>query len=149
MDGSLGDGLYITYNPTVVEWSHGEARERLIIPPGQVTDFSSIPDSGILGWFAKWRGFNKKADYFKRSGKIHDMLYYALKKWGGILDEGMFQFINPVSGQWENVIAYQWNRQQADAIWRRVSIEDGCPVKLADEGYWWLRKFGGWHMMFH
>lgn len=148
-DGDLGKGLYLTYSPTVVEWKHGDIRERLIIPSGQVTDYSSIPDRGVLGWVARRLGFDRKADWFKRSGKIHDMLYFALKHWRGILPDGWYQFYNPITSQWEDVIAYQWRREQADEIWRRISIEDGCQVKTAVLGYKLLRAFGGLHMLLH
>jgi hypothetical protein len=148
-DGNRGDGLHVTYQPTITEWTHGEVKERLVIPAGEVTDYSSIPEKGVLGWLARKRGFNKKAPYFRRSGGIHDPLYFALKHWGGILPYGWYQFFNPVTSDWEPVIAYQWERKQADTIWKRVSIEDGCPEKIANEGYWWLRKFGGLHMIFN
>jgi len=149
VDGMLGNGLYLTYNPTITEWTHGDARERIVIPPGEITDFSSIPNTGLLGWFAKKRGFDPSAKYFVRSGKIHDPLYFALKFWKGILPEGWYQFHNPEKQDWEPVVGYQWSRKQADEIWRRVSIEDGCPVSVANEGYWWLRHFGGLHMLLH
>lgn len=149
LDGNLGDGTFLTYHPSITEWKHGSVLERLVIPSGEVTDYSSIPDSGVLGWLAKKLGFDKNAPYFTRSGKIHDPLYFALKQWGGILPHGWYQFFNPETNQWEPRIAYKWNRQQADAIWRRISIEDGCPEKIANRGYHFLRMFGGLHMMFN
>lgn len=120
LDGNRGDGMFLTYNATITEWRHGEVRERLVIPAGEITDYSSIPDRRVLGWLAKKLGFDKSAPYFTRSGKIHDMLYFALKHWGGILPYSWYQFFNPVSNEWEPVITYQWNRQQADAIWKRI-----------------------------
>lgn len=147
--GDLGSGLHRTYIESIVEWLHGDVRERIVIPAGETTDFSSIPDSGFLGWAAKKLGFDKKALYFIRSGKIHDIIYFYLKYNHGILPDGWYQFFNPVENKWQPTIAYQWDRQQADAIWRRVSIEDGCPAGLAQEGYDFLRVFGGLHMLFH
>lgn len=143
------DGLYLTMEPSITEWQHGEVRERLVIPAGQITDYSSIPQKGLGGWLAKKRGFDKNAPHFRRSGKIHDVLYFAIKKWHGILPEGWFQFFNPNTQSWEPVIAYEWTRKKADAIWHRVSIEDGCPIKVANEGHWFLRRFGGLHMLTH
>jgi hypothetical protein len=148
-NGSLGDGLYRTYLPSITEWLHGEVRERIVIPAGQTTDFSSIPQKGLLGWFAKKRGFDKTKPYFIRSGEIHDPLYWALKFRNGFLPDGWYQFFNPCTEQWEPIFGYQWNRQQADAIWRRVSIEDGCPEPIANRGYRFLRVFGGLHMLTH
>lgn len=148
LDGALGGGLYLTFYPTITEWTHGEVRERLVIPPGEKTDYSSIPETGLLGWLAKKLGLVRSAPWFKRSGKIHDPLYFALKHWGGILPDGWYEFFNPVSQEWESVVAYQWDRQQADAIWRRVSIEDGCDPVVAERGYKFLRAFGGLHMRF-
>lgn len=145
-DGNLGGGLYRTYEPTITEWTHGEVRERLVIPAGQTTDFSSIPEKGVMGWLARKLGFKKEDPCFTRSGKVHDELYFALKHWGGVLPRGWYQYFNPEKNDWEPVLYYQWNRQQADAIWRRLSIEDGCPVKIADRGYQFLRLFGGIHM---
>lgn len=147
-DGILGNGLYLTYNPSITEWVHGDVRERIIIPPGEVTDFSSFPDKPPLVWLARSLGFKKEAKWAIRSGKIHDMVYLAIKKWGGILPDSWYQFYNPTTNQWEDVIAYQWTREQADEIWRRISIEDGCPVKTAVLGYKMLRVFGGLHMLF-
>lgn len=146
-DGNLGNGLYRTYEPTTTEWLHGEVKERLVIPSGGTTDYSSIPEKGVLGWLARRLGFNKNAPYFKRSGKIHDPLYWALKYRDGFLPYGWHQFYNPESEQWQPTIAYQWNRQQADVIWKRISIEDGCPEPVAKKGYRFLRLFGGLHML--
>lgn len=148
-NGSLGGGRYRTYLPSITAWCHGNVRERIVIPPGQTTDFSSIPDRGVLGWLARRLGFDKKAKHFQRSGEIHDPLYWALKHRNGFLPDGWYQFFNPHTNAWEPVLNYQWDRQQADAIWRRVSIEDGCPESVANRGYRFLRVFGGLHMLTH
>jgi hypothetical protein len=145
-DGNLKDGLYRTYTPTITVWQHGEVKERIVVPAGQTTDYSSIPDKGVTGWLARRLGLVKSDPWFTRSGKIHDELYNALKRRKGYLPEGWYQFFNPQTLKWEPVLDYQWNRQQADAIWRRISIEDGCPVKVAERGYMALRAFGGWHL---
>lgn len=147
-DLDLGDGRHVTTEPTITEWMHGDVKERLTIPPGGITDYSSIPTKGVTGWLARRLGLRKDDPCFTRSGKIHDPLYFALKHWNGILPDGWFQYWNPYSERWTDVIAYKWDRQQADAIWRRVSIEDGCPPAVAARGYWFLRAFGGLHMKF-
>lgn len=149
IDGDLGGGLYRTYQPSITEWKHGDVRERIVIPPGETTDFSSFPEKGPLGWLARSLGFKKDAPWSIRSGKIHDELYFTLKERKGILPAHWYQFFNPETNAWEDVLDYQWNRQQADAVWRRISIEDGCPVKTADLGYNCLRVFGGAHMLLH
>ncbi|MEN6621511.1 MAG: hypothetical protein ABFD50_08190 [Smithella sp.] len=146
-DGKLENGLYRTFEPTITQWNHGEVKERIVIPSGQTTNFSSIPEKGLMGWIAKKLGFVKTDPWFTRSGKIHDELYNALKHFKGYLPDGWYQFFNPVKNEWEPVLNYQWNRQQADAIWRRISIEDGCTEKVADRGYKFLRVFGGLHML--
>jgi hypothetical protein len=145
-DGNLGNGLYMTYSISVTEWNHGEVKERIVIPAGEQTDYSSIPNKGISGWIAKELGLEKSKSYFTRSGKIHDQLYFALKYLNGILPAGWYQFLNPITNEWEPVISYRWDRQQADSIWRRISIEDGCPPQIAERGYRFLRVFGGLHM---
>ena len=146
-DGVLENGLYRTFEPTITEWTHGTVKERIVIPPGQTTNFSSIPQKGLMGWLARKLGFEKTAPYFTRSGKIHDELYNAIKNFKGYLPTGWYQFYNPLTQEWESVLNYKWTREQADAIWRRISIEDGCPEKTANRGYWVLRKFGGLHML--
>ncbi len=148
-DGQLSGGLYMTYHPSIVEWMNGNVKERIVIPAGGITDYSSIPDSGLLGWVAKKLGFDKNAEYFTRAGKIHDPLYFALKYWNGFLPDGWFQFYNPLSERWEPIVAYRWTRKVADKIWCRVAIEDGCPEKIAKRGYKFLRIFGGIHMKLH
>lgn len=145
-DLELNDGLHLTTEPSITEWMNRKVKERIVVPSGQITDYSSIPEKGLLGWMARRLGFKKDAPYFTRSGKIHDCLYFALKHWGGVLPPGWYQYFNPYSNRWENTTAYQWTRQQADAIWRRVCIEDGCPEAIAKRGYRFLRLFGGWHM---
>jgi len=145
-DGNLGGEEHMTMEPAITKFERGNVQERLVIPEGEVTDYSSIPDSGILGWLAKKLGFDKNAPYFTRSGKIHDMLYWAIKYRNGFLPYGWYQFYNTKTLQWEPVIAYKWERQEADIIWEDVSIDDGCPVALAKKGYDFLRTFGGIHM---
>ena len=144
-DGDLGDGLHRTFEPTITEWLHGDTRERIVIPSGETTDYSSIPSKGILGALAKMRGFDYKAPYFIKPGKIHDPLYEAIKLTHGIMPVGWYQFFNPITNRWENAVNYQWARKAADIVWRRVAIEEGCPPKIANEGYLWLRAFGGLH----
>lgn len=146
MDGNLGNGLHITYQPSITEWLFGEVRERIVVPAGQSTDYSSIPDSGIMGWIAKKRGFIKTAPYFTRSGKIHDELCGAIKFHKGFLPDGWYQFFNPTTNQWESIHSYQWTIRAANAIWERVSIEDGCPPNIAKEGRFWLDRFCWLHM---
>lgn len=146
-DVALGDGLNITLDETITEWRHGDILERIVVPSGQITDFSSIPDRGLLGWTARKLGFDKKAPHFKRSGKIHDILYFYLKTNQGVLPDGWFQFFNPETQQWQPIIGYQWNREQADSIWERISVEDGCDPKVAKRGRKLLNRFGGWHML--
>lgn len=148
-DGILGDGMYMTTTPSIYAWKQGEVNVRIVVPEGEETDYSSIPDKGILGKIAHWRGFNKSADYFTRSGKIHDELYEAIKYQNGFLKDGWFQFFNKAKNTWEPVLNYRWTQEEADGIWKSISIEDGCPVALANEGYWWLRHFGGLHMLLH
>lgn len=146
LDAPLADGLHLTLEPTITEWANAGIRERLVIPAGIITDYSSIPDRGPLGWVAKKAGLDKNAPWFTRSGKIHDTLYWFLKNRAGILPVGWYQALNPETGLWIDIVAYQWKRQWADAIWRRTSIEDGCPPAIAGRGYAVLRLVGGIHM---
>lgn len=148
LDGNLGDGMHLTYHPSITEWKHGDVRERIVIPGGEVTDYSSIPDKGILGWIAEKRGFIKSKPYFTRSGDIHDELCTAIKYWGGFLPDGWYQYFNPETNEWENIIGYKWTIPAANAIWERVSIEDGCPPDVAHEGRWWLDHFCWLHIKF-
>ena len=148
-DGILGDGMYMTTTPSIYAWKQGEVDVRIVVPEGEETDYSSFPDKPPLVYLARSLGFRKEAEWAIRSGKIHDMLYEAIKLWHGILPDHWFQFRNPETGQWEDVVDYQWTREQADEIWKRISIEDGCPVKTAELGYRCLRIFGGLHMLLH
>lgn len=145
-DAPLDGGLHITLEETITEWTNRGIRERIVVPPGLVTDFSSIPDKGLLGMTARAIGLDRSKPWFTRSGKIHDPLYFFLKHRAGILPPGWYQFYNPNTQLWVDIVAYQWKRQWADAVWRRVSIEDGCPPAAASRGYAFLRAFGGIHM---
>lgn len=147
-DTSLDGGIYVTGEPTITEWRNGDAMERLVIPAGLITDYSSIPNKGVLGWLARLLGVKKEAPYFTRAGKIHDTLYFHVKTRQGILPDGWYQVRVDGSDHWLSVISYQWTRRAADAIWRRVAIEDGCPVPIANRCHRALRLFGGVHMRF-
>lgn len=147
VSASLGGGENRTLEPISVEWSHGDVRERITIPAGETTDFSSIPTTGVLGWLARRLGFDKNAPYFQRAGAIHDALYWALKYRGGVLPLTWYWFYNEKTQAWEHPVFYRWERQQADAIWRRIVIEDGGPPRLANIGYRVLRAVGGLHML--
>ena len=138
----VGDDEYLTYLPTVYEWTKGDARFRLVIPAGQNTDLASSP------WWARLLGFKKEDVRWHRAAKIHDLLCYYIKLYNGVLPKGYYQFWNPLTNRWENVITPRWKRKEADQLFLKIMLEDGFPPKRAHVAYHAVRTFGGIHMKF-
>lgn len=134
----LGKNEYLTYEPTIYEWTKGEAKFRLVIPPGQNTDLASAP------WWARLAGFKKEDTRWHRASIIHDYLYYIGKR-KKELPPGVYQYWNPLTNSWENVSTPYWKRKESDEIFLKIMLEDGFPPNKAKLAYRAVRIFGGLH----
>ncbi len=134
----VGKDEYLTYLPTTYEWTKGQAKFRLVIPAGQNTDLASAP------WYAQLLGFKKEDERWHRASKVHDRLYERGKR-GLPLPDGEYQYWNPITDKWENILNPYWKRKEADKLFLKIMLEDKFTPWRAKTAYKAVRAFGGIH----